>query len=268
MTQPFDDLKNRLALGTPSNSIEHMKHVDVIEDPTAILLKKVAIYAKKFKDFDPRIIAGCALCYKHSPLYRQHIASSSFGKTMGWRLTHAWTQDPKRYSNLKMVGPLDLGLFSVRIDAILGNNQLLDFVEEAKQLPIFTSYIHATQNFILNLLANEDIHWLTYKTSSSNRKFLELCKSYSPTFRAVSEKGNGDGWDLVKIWSENPEKITGLRDIFPLDIAIYCVRLDSIIYDTDLTSFATKINAGEYASFLPMEVMKFVCQIQNEWGIS
>ena len=246
-----------------------MKLIDTdIENLTPILMKKIAIYAKKFKDFDPRIIEGCALCYKHSPLYRKHIASSSFGKTMGWRLTHSWTQDPKRYSDLKMIGPLDLGLFSVRIDAILGNNDLTEFVEQAKQLPIFTSYIHATQNFILNLLVNKDIRWLNFETHPSYKNFLEVCKSYSPTYRKIAEKGKGDGWELVKIWSDNPENITALRTVFPLDIALYCVRLDSIIYHTDLTEFTHEINANKYASILPMEVMKFVSQIQNEWGIS
>lgn len=239
-----------------------------IEDPTSILLEKVAVYAKKFRDFDPSIIEGCALCYKYSPLYRKHITSSNFGKTMGWRLTHAWTQKPKDYSDLKMIGPLDLGLFSVRIDAILGNNELPHFVEEAKKLPIFKQYIQATQNFILNLLVNEDTGWLTYEINPSYEKFIELCKSYSPTFKEVMKKGKGDGWELVKIWSDNPKDITALRAIFPLDIALYCVRLDSIIYATDLTEFASKMNASNYASILPMEVMRFVAQLKNEWGVS
>ncbi len=237
-------------------------------DITAILMEKIAIYAEKFKSFDSRIIEGCALCYKHSPLYRKHIASSSFGKSMGWRLTYAWTQTPGRYDDLKMIGPLDLGLFSVRIDAILGNNRLTDFVEQAKQLPIFTSYIRATQSFILNLIVNKDISWLTYETYPSSMEFLDLCKYYSPTYREITKKGKGDGWELVKIWSDNPEGITALRFIFPLDIAIYCVRLDSIIYHKDLTVFTNQIKANKYFLVLPMEVMKFVCQIQNEWGVS
>jgi len=256
-----------LALNITHKKAQNMKLADAdIEDPTSILMSKVAIYAKKFKDFDPRIIEGCALCYKHSPIYRKHITSSSFGKTMGWRLTHAWTQKPKNYSDLKMIGPLDLGLFSVRIDAILGNNQLTDFVEEAKKLAIFKNYIHATQNFILNLLAHKDIHWLNYDTHPSNEKFLALCKSYSPTFKEVMEKGKDDGWELVKIWSDNPRNITALKAIFPLDIALYCVRLDSIIYHTDLTAFANEVHKNQYTSALPMEVMKFVSQIKSEWS--
>ncbi len=236
-----------------------------IQDPTSILLKKVSIYSQKFKGFDSRIIEGCALCYTHSPLYRSHINAPNFGKTLGWRLTHAWTQQPKLYDDLALIGPLDLGLFSVRIDAILGNTNIHDFINQAKQLSIFTDYILATKRFISQLISNKDIDWLTNDPNPNHESFIALCKRFSSTFRELLEKGEGDGWELVNIWSANSENITALRSIFPLDVALYCVRLDSIIHGTDLTEFADEMNRNKYASILPIEVMKFVSQIQNEW---
>lgn len=243
-----------------------MKSVDLdIQDPNPVLQKKIAVYAQKFKDFDPRIIKGCALCYTYSPLYRRHINAPSFGKTMGWRLTHAWTRQPKLYGDLALVGPLDLGLFSVRIDAILGNIDLHAFVNEAKEMSIFTEYMYATKKFITSLIANKDIDWLNNDPNPAYKPFIALCKEYSPTFCKLMEQGEGDGWELVDIWSKNSAAITGLRSIFPLDVALYCVRLDSIIYDTDLTGFANVLNKNNYASILPIAVMQFVSQIQHEW---
>jgi len=232
----------------------------LLEDIIPYIKRKTHIYSEKFKEFDERIIYGVAICYKHSPTFRKHFDSEHFGKTMGWRITHLWTKNTKEYPALNMIGPLDLGLYCVRIDAILENNDITEFLREAKTAPIFKKYIHATTQFMISLLANQETSWLYYKDPDTTPA-IELCSEYSSTLREILKNGNGDGWDLVKLWTEKNESIKSLRRIYPLDIAIYCIRLDSIIYGTDLNEFSKKANKIQAFKLFPMEILRFTNEL-------
>jgi len=232
------------------------------------LVTKVRRYAEKFKEFDPEILEGVKLCYEYSPLFRAHVDSPYFGETLGWRISWLWTKNVKAYPQLKLIGPLDLGLYSVRIDSILGRTDLDAFVEEAKGKTIFQRYIIATAEFIDELLKRGDAAWFE-KTPRRDRESImeavKLCREFSPTLGMVLGRGRGDGWDIVKIWVDEPDRITALREIYPLDIAIYCIRLDSITYGIDLKPLAEKMEEVPTFYLFPQEVVRFVNQILMEW---
>lgn len=228
-----------------------------------VLTDKVKIYAKKFKEFDSRIIEGVGVCYRHSPTFRAHVNSPHFGETRGWRITWLWTPHVKQYPILKFVGPLDLGLYSVRIDGILGQTDISKFVAEARTISMFQEYITATAEFIAELLHNGDNSWI-HVNGSSVEPALLLCEEYSSTFRAIRKNGRPNGWDIVKLWTNNPEEITALQEIFPLDIGIYCVRLDSIIQGIELTDFGKQLEELPAFKLFPREVMRFILQILSK----
>lgn len=224
------------------------------------LTVRVKKYAQKFKGFDERVVDGVSLCYKHSPTFRKHVESPHFGEVRGWRITWLWTPHVKEYETLKLIGPLDLGIYSVRIDGILGETNIPKFVQEAKGKPIFREYIKATADFISELIGKERISWQS-ETNPPIETALKLCGEVSPTLNRIMAKGKGDGWEIVNLWVDNSEKIEALRNIYPLDIAIYCVRLDSITYGIDLTDFgkaAAKIPAFK---LFPREVVRFILQV-------
>ena len=225
------------------------------------LVEKVKTYAKKFKEFSPEIMEGVELCYKYSPTFRAHVDSPHFGEVRGWRVTWMFTPHVKQYAMLKYVGPYDLGLFSVRIDGILGKTNIEAFVKEAKDLPITREYITSTADFICELIRNGEVEWLQGNPNADIKPALKLCSQYSPTFNAVQTMGKGNGWEIVKLWVDNPERITALRRIFPLDIAIYCVRLDSIIHGINLTDFGKEAEEIPAFKLFPIEVARFTLQV-------
>jgi len=228
------------------------------------LVNKVRKYAEKFKIFDESIIDGVALCYKHSPILREHIDSHNFGETLGWRITWLWTKNVKEYEELELIGPLDLGLYALRIDDILGQTNLEPFLVEAENKPVFKKYITATVNFISELIRRNDVSWMTGINSSSLESAVNLCSKYSPTLKKIMERGKGDGWKIVRLWTPNPEKITALRNIYPLDVAIYCVRLDSITHGINLTDFGKEANEISAFKLFPKEVVRFILQVLAE----
>lgn len=225
---------------------------------------KIGRYAAKFPMFDERILIGCGLCYKYSPLFRAHVGSPHFGETLGWRVTYLWTEKADAFPELALIGPLDLGLYSVRIDSILGRTRLERFVKIAKRLPIFKTYIEATEHFLIQLLAAGEDRWL-HHNHSSTAGAVEVCKQYSPTFKEVLAS-QGDGWGIVKTWVPDPESIASLRRIYPLDVGMYCVRLDSIINGTDLKGFQDAVNTSPAFKMLPMEVLRFVADVRRQCG--
>jgi len=228
------------------------------------LYEKVETYAKKFKEFDPEILEGVELCYRYSPTFRAHVDSPRFGEVLGWRITWLWTPHPKKYPMLKLIGPLDLGLFSVRIDGILGETDIDSFVEEARGRPIFRKYISATADFISALIENGECEWMKAdreEAFTTLPRAVTLCREYSPTFRKLLAEGEGDGWQIVKLWTEDPEEITALRSIYPLDVGIYCVRLDSITYGINLTDFAKECEQIPAFKLFAVEITRFVLQV-------
>lgn len=234
------------------------------------LNKQVEEYAQKFKEFNEEILKAVKVCFKHSLTYRKHIISPYFGEVKGWRITWMWTENVKDYPQLKFVGPLDLGLYSIRIDTILGRTDMDEFLSDALGVPMFQRYISATGHFISKLIKNGEAKWAVSEPNPPIQPALDLCEEYSPTFKKVRKRlqeTDEDAWDIVKLWISDPTKIHALRRIFPLDIAIYCVRLDSITFDIDLTDF--KKEADKMAAFdlFPKEISQFILEILCDfWG--
>lgn len=231
------------------------------------LTRKVEKYAEKFKEFDEKIVEGVGICYKHSPTFRAHVDSPHFGEVKGWRITWLWTTHVKEYPMLKLVGPLDLGLYSVRIDGLLGQTDIAKFVEEAKNKKIFQEYITATADFISELIRKGEFSWISTELNPPIEPALDLCLRYSPTLKTVMASPDierRNGWEIVKLWVEKPGKITALRRIFPLDIAIYCVRLDSITYNINLTDFSREAEEIPAFKLFPREIVRFIFQVLTE----
>jgi len=231
------------------------------------LTEKIEKYAEKFKEFDERIVEGVSLCYSHSPTFRKHVDSPHFGEVRGWRITWLWTPHVKQYEMLKLIGPLDLGLYSVRIDGILREADVSKFVQEARSKPVFQEYITATAEFISELIRRGEVLWVQDDANAPLEPALELCLRYSPTFKKVTSRlaeEADDGWEIVRLWVANPEKVEALRSIFPLDIAIYCVRLDSITYDINLTDFGREVEEIKAFKLFPREIVRFTFQVLAE----
>jgi len=214
---------------------------------------------------DDDMLEVLRLCYEYSPLCRDFLNSDHFGEVLGWRITYTWTTDVPRYSKyLRIIYPADLCIYAVRIDGILGNAALNDFAKEGARLKGFKKYIEATRRFYSalkrdttagrKLKALLKLAKLKLREEKLKEEVIEFCKLRSPTFREVLSKGRGDGWEIVKVWSDKWDKIEALRRIYPLDVAIYSLRLDSIIYGFDVTP-AMKI---EGIRLFPVEVAKFV----------
>ena len=230
------------------------------------------IYAERWKEYDPVIIDGVELCYEYSPTFRRFVDSPHFGKVLGWRITWAWTKNVKKYPMLKWIGPVDLGLYSVRIDDILGRTDIDSFVEEARDVPIFRKYILASAEFVLKLIANGETAWvLPPEEMSPDRRdsiVSRACgaiRKVSSLFKEVVEKGRGDGWGIVRLWVDEPDRIKALRRIFPLDVAIYCARLDSLIHNIDLAPLAEDEGFQAGARLFATEIAAFVAEVLREW---
>ncbi|MHC1635773.1 MAG: hypothetical protein ACXQTS_04000 [Candidatus Methanospirareceae archaeon] len=230
---------------------------------------KVRVDMVKYGGIDDDMLEVLRLCYRYSPLCRDFLNSEHFGEVLGWRITFAWTTNvPKYHEYLRIIYPADLCIYAVRIDGILGNVVLKDFVKEGARLKGFRKFIEATRGFYSalrrdmtacqKLRAVLKLAKLKLRGEKLREEAIEFCKLRSPTFRKVLDKGKGDGWEIVKVWSDRWNEIEALRRVYPLDVAIYGLRLDSIIYGFDVAP-AMKV---EGIRLFPIEVANFAEEIR------